>query len=295
MRALGVASEAIEIAYQLNTVDLQLVDDPARRSLIEEENSERPLDMLLFSSRETADVVVQHPEIDVAAVAFRFADLIVVKNLTPTPILARGRQINAGGFCRIYAGQSVVMGDDVFSYDDISFFFNAKRNLTSQQIYISRDAGGDQFIDTARTRASYLRVTFGLQIQVDVLAASAAKIASKRLALGSSFAVRPDDELVFSDGSSIAFAELRRKTRGIGGRYTLSATRKRFLISNEPEGLTAGDILLAPGLNGRIVLELESNEGQASGTLRVVAARDSISVDGQAYREGDKVTLPAEE
>lgn len=183
MTTLGVASEAINIVYQLNTSELsQLAKGatPGGESRGAGTENHR-LESLIFSTEEYADVSIATADDEHSVVAFRFQSLVLVKNLGPAPILARGRQVNGGEFCRVYEGQRLIIGEEVLAFEDLVFYFNTKKNLSSVQLYLALDGNGNHFIEKVRTKQSYLRVSFGLKIQVEVLNPTDAVIGTRPL------------------------------------------------------------------------------------------------------------------
>lgn len=299
MTSMGVASEAVNIVYQLNTSELRYFTGAAPTSdsgdLPQEDHR---LETVIFSSTEDGDVSIAisgNQGVNVAV--FRFQNLVLIKNLGPGPIIARGRQVNANEFCRVYEGQRILMGEDVFSFEDLTFFFNAKKNVSSVQLYLAQDGNGGQVIEKTRTKQSYLRVSFGLKINVEVLNPANALISNRPLVRGDQFEVSAREHIDFEDHSSITFAELRQKARELGGRFNLSPNRTEFLVSNNPDNLTAGDILLTKGSAGDILLRIKCNAGLKSGHIEVLESERTIAVEGEPIKkegpinDGDVVYL----
>src|SRR5256886_10361185 len=95
--------------------------------------------------------------------AFRYHDLILLKNYSSQSVSVRSRPLARGGFCRIYPGQRILVGDQVLSYQELAQYFNAKKNVSLPQIFIRVNKESDQVeLERSRTRDSALRVTFGL-------------------------------------------------------------------------------------------------------------------------------------
>ncbi|MEQ1842988.1 MAG: hypothetical protein ABL994_21510, partial [Verrucomicrobiales bacterium] len=249
MTTLGVASEAINIVYQLNTSELsQLSRAEALSSEGRTADGEsHRLESLILSTVEPADVTIPTSDDEHSVVAFRFQSLILIKNLGPGPILARGRQVNAGEFCRVYEGQRLIIGEEVLAFEDLVFYFNTKKNLSSVQLYLAQDNNRNHFIEKVRTKQSYLRISFGLKILVEVLNQTEAVIGKRVLRKGDQFEVTSRERLDFPDHTEISFDDLRRKARELGGRFSLPPNRTVYLVSNDPDQLSPGDILLSPG------------------------------------------------
>ncbi len=284
MTSMGVASEAVNIVYQLNTneEDALPVEAPVT------ESKDQHLESLVFHSDAYAggDVAISAaPGQNVRVVAFRFQNLVLIKNQGDESILARGRRIKKGEFRRVYEGQRIVMGEDVFTFEDITFFFNAKKNVSSIRVYLARDNNGNHLIEKSRSKQSYLKVSFGLDILVEVLNTSNAQISRRPLMRGDGFKVSAVDRIDFEDHSSISFSELRQKAREMGGRYPLSPNRTEYLISNNPDHLSAGDILLSPGSTGDTLLRIRCDAGSKLGHIEVLESDRVISVEGEAVRQ----------
>ena len=304
MTSMGVASEAVNIVYQLNASDLDNLPAPGEFLSESGEPSQEVsrdahrLETVIYSSLGKGDVgiaVTGPQEVNVAA--YRFQNLVLLKNLGPGPILARGRQVNANEFCRVYEGQRIIMGEDVYAYKDLTFFFNAKKNVSSVRLYLAQDSNGVQFIEKNRTKQSYLRVDFDLRIHAEVLNATAAKIGDRPLLQGEKFEVSAREQIDFEDHSSISFAELRQKATEMGGRFSLTKNRTEYLVSNNPDHLSPGDILLTPGSGGEILLRIKCNSGSKQGHIEVIKSERAIAVEGNPVRsdapinDGDVVYL----
>ena len=55
--------------------------------------------------------------------AFRYHDLILLKNYSSQTVSVRGRPLARGGFCRIYPGQRILVGDQVLTYQELAQLF----------------------------------------------------------------------------------------------------------------------------------------------------------------------------
>lgn len=289
MTNLGVASEAINIVYQLNTSEtLEAAESAAAEG-------EQPLETIIIGRRRPADVVLEPLSDSHALAAFRFRDLILIKNIGSQSIIARGRQVNEGEFCRIYESQHILIGEMVLDYQDLAFYFNAKKNVSGVQLYLAQDSDGTHFIEKARTKQSYLDVKFGLNITASVLRDMDARIGSVALRRGAMVEVSIRDKIVFADRTEIAFSDLRRRARELGGRFNLLPNRSEYLVSNNPNRLREGDILLSPGARGDVVLRIVCDYFDKSGELEVIESPQPIQVDGVPVRStsplSDGVTI----
>lgn len=286
MTTLGVATEAINIVYQLNTSELSQLGDNDTGPIPSGGGGDdaHRLESLVLSTGSPSDISVTSNDGDHSVVAFRFQNLLLIKNLGPTPILARGRQVNAGDFCRVYEGQRIIIGEENLRFEDLVFYFNSKKNVSTVQLYLAQDNNGNQFIEKTKTKQSYLRVTFGLKIEVEVLNKTEAVVGSRPLEKGDQFEVTSHDRLDFPDHTEISFDDLRRKARELGGRFSLPPNRTAYLVSNDPAQLSHGDILLTPGNPGSILLSIKIDSATKTGTLEVLESERPVAVEGEPVR-----------
>src|SRR5207253_9482823 len=126
-----------------------------------------PLESLSFGPDGKADVMLKNlNDIDLF-MAFRYHELILLKNYSDQNVSVRGRPLVRGGFCRIYPGQRILIGDQVLSYQELAQYFNAKKNVSLPQIFIRVNKDSDEVeLERSRTRESSLRVTFVLKVSV---------------------------------------------------------------------------------------------------------------------------------
>src|SRR5881275_2014949 len=152
MSQLGMAAQAIDIVYQLNASE---DSDPSIY-----QRGASPLESVSFGPNGSSDVLLKNLESSERLPAFRYHELILLKNYSGQPVSVRGRPLSRGGFCRIYPGQRILIGDQVLTYQELAQYFNAKKNVSLPQIFIrvNRDAEQVQ-LERSRTRESALRVT----------------------------------------------------------------------------------------------------------------------------------------
>src|SRR5882724_10798222 len=162
MSQLGMAAQAIDIVYQLNASE---DSDPSIY-----QHGASPLESLSFGANGKADIILKNLSDNDRLMAFRYRDLILLKNYSGQNVSVRGRPLVRGGFCRIYPGQRILVGDQVLSYQELAQYFNAKKNVSLPQIFIRVNRDSDEVgLERSRTRESALRVTFGLKVRVKAL------------------------------------------------------------------------------------------------------------------------------
>lgn len=277
MTQLGMAAQAIDIVYQLNAAE------ESDKGIYQQGQS--PLESLTFGGNESADVKLKGLEGNERLVAFRYHDLILLKNKSTKGIVVRGRPLGPGAFCRVYAGQRIVLGEQVLTYQDLAFYFNAKKNVSITQIYLSIDNDDEVELERVRSRESCLEVRFGLKVQVRALKNVDALLNGIALRPGAMVEATLDDKIVFHNSSELPLNDLRRRARALGGRFQLKAYKSGYLVSNNPSLLDQDDILLSPGTGGEVLLKILCDYENRVGKLEVLQADRPIMVGDVPVRQ----------
>jgi ABC-type multidrug transport system ATPase subunit len=277
MTQLGMAAQAIDIVYQLNAAE------DTDKNIYQQGQS--PLESLTFGANGQSDVRLKGLAGTERLVAFRYHDLILLKNQSSKGIVVRGRPLGPGAFCRVYSGQRIVLGEQVLTYQDLAYYFNAKKNVALAQIYLSIDHNDEVQLEKERSRESCLEVKFGLKVQVRALKDVDALLNGVALRFGTSVEATLDDKIVFHNDSELPLSELRRRARALGGRFQLKAYKTGYLVSNNPSLLDVDDILLSPGTSGEVLLKILCDYENRVGKLEVIHADRPILVDEIPVRQ----------
>src|SRR5437667_2864625 len=210
MSQMGMAAQAIDIVYQLNASE---ESDPSIY-----QHGASPLESLSFGADSKADIMLKNLAETDRLMAFRYHDLILLKNYSSQNVSVRGRPLVRGGFCRIYPGQRILIGDQVLSYQELAQYFNAKKNLSLPEIFIrvSKDADEVGF-ERARTRESALEIAFGLNVRVKALRDVDAELNGLKLKAGTQVETTLEDKIIFHNDSEMDLMDLRRRARALGG------------------------------------------------------------------------------
>ncbi len=290
MSQMGMAAQAIDIVYQLNASE---DSDPSIY-----QHGASPLESLSFGRDGKADIIFKNLSETDRLMAFRYHDLILLKNYSGQNVSVRGRPLARGGFCRIYPGQRILVGDQVLSYQELAQYFNAKKNVSLPQIFIRVNRDSDEVqLERSRTRESALRVTFGLNVRVKALRDVNAELNGVRLKAGTQVEATLEDRIIFHNDSELDLNDLRRRARALGGRFQLKASKSEYLVSNDPSRLQADDILLSPGTSGDVVLKIFCDYDQRVGQLEVIEADRPIMVGNEPVRttaqlkDGDTIRI----
>src|SRR6266852_4422526 len=290
MSQLGMAAQAIDIVYQLNASE---ESDPSIY-----QRGASPLESLSFGTNGCADVTLKSLGGNDRLLAFRYHDLILLKNYSAQNVSVRGRPLVRGGFCRIYPGQRILVGDQVLSYQELAQYFNAKKNVSLPQIFVRVNKDADEVeLERARTRESALEVTFGLKVRVKALRDVDAMLNGVKLKSGAQVEATLEDKILFHHDSEMDLLDLRRRARAMGGRFQLKASKSSYLVSNNPSLLEADDILLSPGTSGGVLLKILCDYDKRVGVLEVIEADRPIMVGETSVRtiaplkDGDTIRI----
>ncbi len=279
MSQLGMAAQAIDIVYQLNA------SEDSDQSIYQRGAS--PLESLSFGPNGSSDVLIKTLGEQDRLLAFRYHDLILLKNYSAQSVSVRGRPLLRGGFCRIYPGQRILVGDHVLTYQELAAYFNAKKNVSLPQIFVRVPKEADQVqLERAKSRESSLEITFGLKVRVKALRDVDAVINGVKLKAGKVVEATLDDRIVFHNDSEMDLLDLRRRARAMGGRFQLKAAKSEYLVSNNPSLLEADDILLSPGTSGDVLLKIFCDYDSLTGMLEVIEADRPIMVGDLVVRSG---------
>src|SRR6476646_2494456 len=290
MSQLGMAAQAIDIVYQLNASE---ESDPGVY-----QRGSSPLESISFGNNGQSDVMLKSLGASDRLLAFRYHDLILLKNYSSQSVSVRSRPLARGGCCRIYPGQRILVGDQVLSYQELAQYFNAKKNVSLPQIFIRVNRDSDEVeLERARSREAALEVTFGLKVKVKALKDVDAELNGTRLRAGTLVEATLQDRIVFHNDSELDLLDLRRRARALGGRFQLKASKSEYLVSNNPSLLEADDILLSPGTAGDVLLKIFCDYDKRIGTLEVLEADRPIMVGetnvrtASPLKDGDTIRI----
>ncbi len=290
MSRLGMAVQAIDIVYQLNASE----KDEDQGVYLDRIS---PLETISFGPDATAEVILRGLHEDGRLKAFRYHDLILLKNLGARDIVVRGRPLRPGTFCRVYAGQRIIIGEQVFTQQDLVAWFNARKNVSIPEVFLKL-AGPDEIVlERSRSRDSVLEVRFGLKVGIRALKPVEVSVNGSALVVGERVECALEDRLEFRGGTELALGDLRRRTRAMGGRFALNTTKSEYLVSNNPALLHEDDILLSPGTSGEVLLKITCDYDHKVGSVEVLQADRPILVGDHPVRnraalaDGDMIRI----
>lgn len=291
MSQLGMAAQAIDIVYQLNA-------NEQGDTMIYQQGAS-PLEAVSFGAAEKCDVPLKGFNGDERLLAYRYHDLIILKNMSGRNLIVQGRLLKPADFCRLYAGQRIILDEQVLTHQDLVFYFNAKKNVSMPHVYVVVTDDDEVRLEKNQNRDACLEVTFGLKVHVKALRNVDAVLNGVRLNEGRSVDATLEDKIIFHDDSELAIDDLRRRARSYGGRFQLKASKSEYLVSNNPGLLNEDDILLSPGTGGDVLLKIYCDYDRKVGRVEVLQADRPIIVRGTPVRnsavlsDGDTIRVDA--
>lgn len=245
--------------------------------------NELPFERLVFGDAD-ADVQLPPAASDHEFRVYRAGDLILVRNTGVAPLWIRGRSVDTGSFLRMRERQPLVVPGWTLSHEDLMFFLDVKRTGNTPSIYLAVGETG-LMAERTRGRQSALRVSFGLQAEVEALRDTDLHAGSRGpLAKGDICICRNHERLGDASGYSLSVNELRRKATQSGRRFRLAGDRQEYLVSNDAASLSPGDLLLGSKLSPKTILFIRYDAQWAEGELVVRESNGPILVDGVPVR-----------
>lgn len=291
MSKLGMAAQAIDIVYQLNA------NEPGDHTIFTHGAS--PLECVSYGYSSAADVAIHGFQGNERLLAYRFRDLIILKNLSQHTLIVQSRVLKPGDFCRLYVNQRILIDDQVLTHQDLVYYFNAKKGVSVALIYVAVRSDDDVRLEKSRSRDSCLEVTFGLRVGVTALKNVDAVLNGIRLKAGIHVEATLENKIIFHNDSELELSDLRRRARSYGGRFQLKASKSEYLVSNNPGLLEEDDILLSPGAGGDLLLRIYCDYDRKEGRVDVLQADRPILVGGVPVRnsaalsDGDTIRIDA--
>lgn len=250
---------------------------------VEADGAGLPFERLIFGGS-LADVKLPPASGGLEFRIYRAGDLMLLRNTGEAALRVRGKSIDTGAFMRVRERQELAIPGWLMTYEDLQFFLDVKKTGNKPSLYL---ASGEEGLVAERTvtRGSELRIRFGLDAEVDVLAGTQLHVGSKGLLQkGDSLSCQNHERIGGASGYSLTVNELRKRALQSGRRFRLAAERQEYLVSNDPASLGSGDLLLGSKLAPRTVLFIRFERETATGRLEIRESAAPVLVDGLPVR-----------
>lgn len=243
-----------------------------------------PFEKLVFGGK-AADVALPPAAGEQEFRIYRAGSLILLRNTGQVPLWVRGKSLATGAFMRFRERQELVIPGWLVSYDDLRFFLDVRKMGNLPSLYLEEGEEG-LVAERTRSRGSKLRVRFGLEAEVEALADTDMHVGNRGLLeKGETVTCRYHERIGGSAGFSMTLNGLRTKALQSGRRFRLAAEKQEYLVSNDPDALGRGDLLLGAKLAPRTVLFIRYDGEGATGKLEVMEAGGTVLVDGLPVRQ----------
>ena len=255
-----------------------------------------PIISVRFSVSESAEVRLSEEDKDYAFRVLHCGDLLLLLNDSLAPLKVRGRSLPEHSMIALSAGQVISLPSGTLSYADLISFVHAKKTGAKESIYLFLEEGA-LAVERNKTRLSLLKVTFGLQAEVEVVRSCKAYLNDTSLELGKVVSAYFSDTLSINGVGPFEISQLQNRTEDLGKRFYVDPTQRTVRVSNIPAKIGAGDVLLTHGLAGRVYFEVTFSHNSKSGVLKNIECEEALQVNGRVVRhsiqlqEGDLIRI----
>ena len=259
-----------------------------------------PLESITFSSIPGENTVLL-PEDDATVMfrAIRCVNFLLIINDSDTPISVRGQTLGKGGVLPLSTRQTVELSSCYFSYKTIVSLLQFRYTGVRLVNYLTLD--GDLIsMSRQRTRNCIARVSFGLQVEIEVLRPDIDFILDEHpIFMGEKASSSYFQPFHIQGKGPFSFGDLA-DTASSGNSFQLGPGERTVLVTNLPY-MTRPDVLkLTPGLAPGAVLEVSYSRATNTGQLRVLEGHShTVSVGDTPVKgivplqDGDLIALSA--
>lgn len=252
-----------------------------------------PFTRVIFSTEDDADV--QLPP-DSSAYSFRVyqsGQVILIRNTGARTIWLSGTALLPNAILRLRSHQRVTLPEWTLSLADLSFFLTSQRTQEKRTIFIhasESETNSGLIAERSKTRQSVIKIDFGTRADITLLRESGITIAGQQLMEGIPISLNLHEFLFLKNGSSIKLEDIRQETMHAGGRFRLSNKQQSILVSNDPSVLGKGDLLLSPGLGGKVILRINFDPVRSIGELEIIESERVLFINHQPIRHRAQLT-----
>ncbi|MEG1937983.1 MAG: ATP-binding cassette domain-containing protein [Akkermansia sp.] len=295
-------NQAMDELFDRVTYGLELPGAaPHLRKLLLEAGTEaeEPAFSVNFGSSSDSDVSLPAVDKGVSFRLIRCSRLVLVVNDGTRVMEVRGRPLQTGGVMPLTVGQVVVIPSGPISYEDFSFFLEARRSGKKEVFFLSLVNGNFQ-ITRMRNRLSQLKISMGLSCDVEVLRTDVSFYARDcEIAQGNTIELAYHEEFTLNNEGPFSLNELKNSISEMGRRFQIASSTHKVRVTNLPEKARKGDMLMTPGLAAGVVFEVTFSSNTNSGWLEVIESNAHILINNRIVRgrtelhEGDVICLNA--
>ena len=254
-----------------------------------EGQKELPFTRLIFSAEPDADVILPPESAAYAYRVYQAGQVVLIRNTGIRTLWLSGTALLPGNITRLRSHQRITLPQWALSNSDLAFFLNSKRHNEKRSIFVHQTDNG-LIAERSRTRSSTIRIDFSTKVELQLLRPSDITIEGQTLMEDTPIVLSLHDNLTLSNGSKVSLENIRHQAMEAGGRFRLSNEQQSCLVSNEPSIVGKGDLLLSPGLAGKVVLKITYDPATSNGFLEIIQSEREILINGQIVRGQTQLT-----
>ena len=245
-----------------------------------------PFTRVIFSELPNADVRIPPSASGHEFRLYRNNLIIIVKNTGKHSLWIGGSAVLPGQILRLRSHQRLSMKDWTLSADDLSFFLSCKQQNSTRSLFIHESNNG-LIAERSRSRLSSMLVKFGTSVSLTAINPSKIKVEGHQAnPRNSPITLTLHDKLILSNDKTVTLEHLRKQAIDAGSRFKLDQTEQTVIASNDPNLLKKSDLLLSPGLAGKVALKIKFNPQTSRGELEIIEAERGIYVNNQLIKHG---------
>ena len=244
-----------------------------------------PFTRVIFSRNEDADVIIPPQAAHHAFRLYRNDQIVILRNTGQHTLWVGGTAILSGQILRLRSHQRLSMPEWTLSADDLNFFLTCKQQKESRSLFVHETSQG-LIAERSRSRQSSMMLKFDTKVILSVIRPSDISVEGHPHTAGSTpTEIFLHQNLILSDGKKASLEHLRKQAMEAGGRFKLDQNEQTVMASNDPTVLKKGDLLLSPGLAGKVILKIKFNPKTSIGQLEIIEAERGVFVKQQLIRQ----------
>lgn len=248
-------------------------------------DDELPFTRVNFSRSPDADVIVPPESSHHAFRLYRNDQIIILRNTGEHTLWVGGTAILSGQILRLRSHQRLSMPEWTLSEEDLSFFLTAKQQNQSRSLFIHETSQG-LIAERSKSRQSTMLLKFDTKVIISVIRPSEIIVEGRPITIDTTpTELFLHEQLTLSNGKKVSLENLRKQAMEAGGRFKLNQNEQTIVASNDPTLLDKGDLLLSPGLAGKVELKIKFNPQTSVGELEVIQAERGVFVKNQLIRQ----------
>lgn len=244
-----------------------------------------PFTRVTFSENKDADVTVPSQASHHAFRIYRNDQIVILRNTGEHTLWVGGTAVLKGQILRLRSHQRLSMPGWTLTADDLNFFLTSKQQNESRPLFIHESSQG-LVAERSKSRQSTMLLRFDTKVTLSIIRPSEIIVDGYPDTLDpipSELSLHHN--LSLSDGKKVSFENLRKQAMDAGGRFKLNQNEQTVIASNDPTILNKGDLLLSPGLAGKVVLKIQFNPLTSLGKLEIIEAERGVFVRQQLIKQ----------